>query len=135
MTNHILISEQGLPHGLVGNFQAPYSGAVDEEVVRQALAKLPATKDELREVWSSIQTVRNSGLAPIYDDGPLDDAIRFGKWRPELQVVMPTAGGLPGSKGLKVPWRYSISGSNDTGGIHPKGVERNSKREKNNSNI
>ena len=125
MTAHTPLSESEkvFPHGLVGNLQAPFSGAVGADVVGQALAKLPETKKELREVWISIQTARLSGLAPTFDNGPLDDAIRNGEWRPELQSAMPTAGGLPGSKGVKVPWRYSSLGSNQTGNTHPKGVE------------
>ena len=46
------------------------------------------------------------------DDGHLDDDVREGVWRPDLQVSMPTAGGLPGSRGKKISWQ-SQHGSAD----------------------
>ena len=102
------------------NFSAPFSGQLEDEVIRKALAKLPETIAEATEAWKSIDAVRSTGLAPTFDEGPLDDAVRNGVWRPELQVRMPTAGGLPGSRGLKKVWQYprnenSInSGSNES---------------------
>ena len=40
------------------------------------------------------------------EGGLLDDAVREGVWQPSLQVDMPTAGGLPGSRGVVQPWPY-----------------------------
>ena len=115
MTEQQLETDKSVPHGLAGNFQAPFSGALKEDIIRQALAKLPEAKDELREAWLAIDAARNSGLAPTFDDGPLDDAMRQGVWHPELQVKMPTASGLPGSKGQTVMWKHSKAETNNAG--------------------
>ena len=95
MAAYNIISEREIPHGLALNYKAPFSGNLGEEMVKNALAKIPNTKEELREIWNEIDDVRSSGLAPIFDQGPLDDAVRQGVWHPDLQVAMPTAGGLP----------------------------------------
>ena len=112
MTLNNMMTERQAPHGLALNFKAPFSGQLEEEVIVKALAKIPEALEEARAVWSSIDEVRNSGLAPIYDDGPLDDAVRDGVWNPALQVPMPTVGGLPGSRGKKIPWQHQ-QGANE----------------------
>ena len=105
MTSYNLITEKSIPHGLALNFVAPLSGQLEEETIEKDLAKLPETIAEATEAWNSIHAVRCSGLAPIFDDGPLDDAVRDGVWRPELQIAMPTVGGLPGSRGKTIVWQ------------------------------
>ena len=106
MAVHHIIMEREIPHGLALNYLAPYSGQLDDGIVSKALAKIPGAIEEAREIFGAINEVRSSGLAPIFDEGPLDDAVRDGAWQPHLQVTMPTAGGLPGSRGMKVAWRY-----------------------------
>ena len=61
MTEQQLDLSKSLPHGLAENFQAPFSGALNEDTIRQALAKLPEAKEELREAWLAINVSRNSG--------------------------------------------------------------------------
>ena len=106
MAVYNIISEREIPHGLALNYTAPFSGHLEEEMVKNGLAKIPETIEEVKEIWNSINEVRSSGLAPIFDQGPLDDAVRNGVWRPDLQAAMPTAGGLPGSRGKRVAWQY-----------------------------
>ena len=94
------------PHGLAPNFIAPFSGKVTKEMAADTLATLPAAKVELHRRWGSINVSRLSGFCIVAEGGPLDDAVREGVWQPSLQVDMPTAGGLPGSRGVKQPWPY-----------------------------
>ncbi len=70
----------------------------------QALAALQTAKHELQTRWNSINVTRPSGFCPVAEGGPLDDAVRDGTWRPELQVDMPMMGGLPGSRGIIQEW-------------------------------
>ena len=106
MTSYNLITKREIPTGLALNFVAPFSGQLEEETIKKALAKLPETIAGATEAWNSIQVVRSSRLAPVFDNGPLDDAVRDGVWRPELQVEMPTVGCMPVSKGLKKVWQH-----------------------------
>ena len=46
---------------------------------------------------------------PVFEQGPLDEAIRDGVWVPELQVKMPTMGGLPGSRGKRIEWPHGTA--------------------------
>ena len=96
-----------MPHGLTPSFDAPFSGQLKKEIIVKALGKLPQAIKEATAMWESIQESRSSGVAPIFDDGPLDDAVRDGTWRPELQVAMPIAGGLPKSRGMKQIWQHT----------------------------
>ena len=100
------MTELNFPHGLAPNFIAPFSGNVSSEMVAQSLATLPAAKTELQARWNSINVTRPSRFCPVAEGGPLDDAVRDGTWRPELQVDMPTMGGLPGSRGVTQGWPY-----------------------------
>ena len=109
MTNHNLNSDKELPRGLAPNFIAPFSGKLSNETAKAALANLPKALEELRTKWQSIDSVRASGLSPTFEGGPLDDAVRQGVWHAELQIPMPTAGGLPGSKGIKQVWPHENS--------------------------
>ena len=93
-------------HGLAANFIAPFSGELDKETVDKSLSFLPEYLKEIRGAWGSIGTTRASGLAPIFDGGPLGDAVRNGVWQPELQIRMPTVGGLPGSRGQRIAWPH-----------------------------
>ena len=104
MTGHNLNSDKELPHGLAPNFIAPFSGQLSTEAVTASLATLPKAFDELRTKLRSIDSVRASGLLPTFEGGPLDDAVRNGVWHAELQIPMPTAGGLAGSRGVKQEW-------------------------------
>ena len=103
--------DKELPHGLAPNFVAPFSGQLSVNAVTESLATLPGALDELRAKWATIDHVRYSGLMPTYDGGPLDDAERGGTWYPDLQVTMPTASGLAGSRGFKQPWPYHFDSS------------------------
>ena len=101
------IPERSAPNGVALNFDAPFSGELEKNIIEKALAKLPEAIREATAAWESIHEGRSTGLAPMFDEGPFDNAVREGTWRPELQVKMPTAGGLPGSKGMKQIWQYS----------------------------
>ena len=90
MAVYNIISEREIPHGLALSYKAPFSGQLDEGIVKKALAKIPDTLEEAREAWMSIHEVRSSGPAPIFDQGPRDDAVSDGAWQPHLQVTMPT---------------------------------------------
>ena len=106
MTSQNPITDREIPRGLTVGLRAPFSGELQEDTVKKALARLPESINELRDAWMSIDGVRSSGFAPMFDQGPLDDAVRDGVWRPELQVEMPTVGGLPGSRGRIKAWKY-----------------------------
>ena len=71
-----------------------------------ALGNLPDNVAELRKAWQSINSVRNSGLVSVHDGEPLDGAVRNGEWDATLQQRMPTAGGLPGSRGILQNWPH-----------------------------
>ena len=107
MASFKFIPERSVPNGLTLNFDAPFSGQLEKRTIEKALAKLPEAIKEATEAWESIHEGRSTGLAPMFDDGPLDNAVREGTWRPELQIRMPTAGGLPGSKGMKQIWQHT----------------------------
>ena len=100
------MSERSFPHGVAANYAAPFSGQLDEGTVKKSLATLPNALQELRGAWNPISVSRTSGLLPVSEQGPLDDAIRDGVWVPELQVKMPTMGGLPGSRGKRIEWPH-----------------------------
>ena len=100
------MTDSNFSHGLAPSFIAPFSGKVTKEMVADSLATLPAAKVELRMRWGSINETRPSGFCPVAEGGPLDDAVREGVWQPALQVDMPTAGGLPGSRGVTQEWPY-----------------------------
>jgi len=103
------MTEPIMNHGLAANFTAPHSGSLDREAIEKSLALLPEYKKELGAKWNSIGTTRPSGLAPIFEGGPLDDAVRDGAWQPDLQIHMPTAGGFPGSRGHRLVWPHGLS--------------------------
>ena len=107
MASYKIIPERSVPNGLTLNFDAPFSGQLEERTIEKAFAKLPEAIKEATESWESIHDGRSTGLAPMFDDGPLDNAVREGTWRPELQIRMPTAGGLPGSKGMQQIWQHT----------------------------
>ena len=92
------ITERSAPNGVALNFDAPFSGELERNIIEKALAKLPEAIKEATAAWESIHEGRSTGLAPMFDEGPLDNAVREGTWRPELQVKMHTAGGLPGTR-------------------------------------
>ena len=71
--------------GVVSNFRAPYSGILKEEVIKASMATLPGSINVLKETWSQIGEARNSGLVFSMGARPLDDAVRDGQWRSELQ--------------------------------------------------
>ena len=98
MTQFNVSNEMDAPRGLAPHFIAPFSGQLSSSAVADSLATLPSALNELRARWLSINSVRASGLMPTFEGGPLDDAVRDGSLNPELQVDMPTAGGLPGSR-------------------------------------
>ena len=100
------MTDLNFPNGLTPNYIAPFSGNVTRDMVANSLATLPVAKAELRLRWNSINETRPSGFCPVAEGGPLDDAVREGTWHPELQVDMPTAGGLPGSRGVTQEWPY-----------------------------
>ena len=100
------MTDRNFPNGLAPNYIAPFSGNVTSGMVANSLATLPGAKAELLLRWNSINETRQSGFCPVAEGGPLDDAVREGTWRPELQVDMPTAGGLPGSRGVTQEWPY-----------------------------
>ena len=67
-------------HGLAANFIAPYSGSLSRGAIDKSLALLLEYKKEIEAKWNSIGTTRSSGLAPIFEGAPLDDAVRDGVW-------------------------------------------------------
>ena len=97
---------KNLPHGAAQSLRAPFSGNLSDLQVEASLATLPGSVKELRRVWETIVTCRNSGLMPIFEGGPLDNAERNGEWDFTLQQRMPTASGLPGSRGTVQKWPY-----------------------------
>ena len=104
MTSHNVT--KNFPHGLTNTFNAPLSGRFTQSAVETALGNLPDNLAELRKVWQSIDSVRNSGLVSVRDGGRLDDAVRSGVWGATLQQRMPTVGGLPGSRGILQNWPH-----------------------------
>ena len=106
MTNHN-VQTKSFPHGAAQNFRAPVSGNLTEQQITATLATLPCAVVELRRVWNNIGQCRNSGLMPLFEGGPLDDAVREGEWDYALQQRMPTASGLPGSRGSLQSWPYN----------------------------
>ena len=107
MTSHNVT--KSFPHGLTNTYKAPLSGCFTQSAVETALGNLPDNLAELRKVWQSIGSVRNSGLVSVHDGGPLDDAVRNGVWDASLQQRMPTVGGLPGSRGILQNWPHHNS--------------------------
>ena len=97
---------------------------MDEKTVEASLATLPNSVLELTNKWNSINSSRTSGLLPLCEQGPLDDAVRNGVWEPELQVKMPTMGGLPGSRGKRIEWPHG------NGVSHVKKLDINNTRPK-----
>jgi len=100
------MTEKSLPHGLAANFAALFSGQLEEAVIDKAMANLPAAHEELSQKWNSINVTRASGLVPTFEGGPFDDCVRDMVWLPSLQNPMPTALGLPESRGLIQKWRH-----------------------------
>ena len=100
--------QRNVPHGISPHYRAPYSGQLSVGQIEASLATLPGSVAKLKEVWESIGESRVSGLSPIFQGGPLDDAVRAGEWVPELQQSMPTMGGYPGSRGAIQMWPYDF---------------------------
>ena len=94
------------PKGLVHNLRAPFSGRLEENIIREALDALPEALVDLTTAWSKVGVARNSGVCFAPGGSPLDDAIRGNEWHPTLQHHMPVAGGVAGSRGIPQAWNY-----------------------------
>ena len=105
----LTMAERSFPHGVAANYVAPFSGQLNAKTIEASLATLPSSVIEMTNKWNSINSSRTSGLLPLCEQGPLDDAVRNGVWEPELQVKMPTMGGLPGSRGKRIEWPHGNS--------------------------
>ena len=102
------MTEAHITKGITHSFRAPFSGVLDEDAITQSLVTLPEASLELQRAWSEVGPARNSGLALAFNGNPLDDSMRDGVWRQELQQKMPIAVGLPGSRGKPQAWTHVV---------------------------
>ena len=72
------------PHGLTHNLRAPFSGVIDEEIIKDSLATLPESITELKAAWAQVGQARNSGVVLSTTGEQLGYAVCEGVWWPSL---------------------------------------------------
>ena len=111
MTNVLLNLSNSLPKGLTYAFNPPCASTrFNKEVLNNVFKnELPKVLGELQQIWSTIPMGRFTGLAPIAQQGPIDNCSINGNWSPEHQRAhggaLPIMGGVPGSRGIPEIWK------------------------------
>ena len=91
--------------GLSENFGTPCGHlAYDSSSAKTLLDGIPILKQLMNDKVNLVSLGRFSGLAPLHDDGPLDDCHRLGVWQPSLQQLLPCVTDETGSGGAVGMW-------------------------------
>ena len=112
----VLYNEKSL--GLSEDFRTPCGHILyDTSAASQVLEQIGDYKQQLHDKCNLITEGRFTGLAALHDEGALDDCIRQGNWRSELQQLLPVVTDSPNSHGVVGTWPYLAKGQSNNGRV------------------
>ena len=110
MTILLLNLSNGIPNGLTYSFNPQCAiNSFNRDILNDTFTKeLRKCLGELQQIWETIPMGKFTGLAPVAQNGPIDNCTVNGIWSPDLQRAhggtLPIMRGVPGSRGKPETW-------------------------------